>query len=113
MDYIFAYANTASLREELKTVKIDSMQIGDVFIQKGRPFGHAVIVVDMAKNDSTAQKLYMLAQSYMPAQETQILINPNNENGGLSIGSFWLPEDSNKIPWIVTSSNYFENKNKK
>ncbi|MCK4980801.1 MAG: hypothetical protein KAS62_10420, partial [Candidatus Delongbacteria bacterium] len=80
MDYIFAYANTASLREELITVKIDSMQIGDVFIQKGRPYGHAVIVVDMAVNDSTRQKLYMLAQSYMPAQETQILINPNDKN---------------------------------
>ena len=80
MDYIFAYANTASLRNELITVKIDSMQIGDVFIQKGRPFGHAIIVVDMAVNDSTGQKLYMLAQSYMPAQETQILVNPNDKN---------------------------------
>jgi hypothetical protein len=24
--------------------------------------------------------MYMLAQSYMPAQETQILINPNDES---------------------------------
>ena len=50
-----------------------------VFIQKGRPFGHAVIVVDMCLNKITGKKLYMLAQSYMPAQETQILVNRNNK----------------------------------
>jgi dTDP-4-dehydrorhamnose 3,5-epimerase-like enzyme len=33
----------------------------------------------MATN-STGNTMYMLAQSYMPAQETQILINPNDES---------------------------------
>jgi hypothetical protein len=54
------------------------MKIGDVFIQKGNPYGHAVIVVDMLDNKKTKQKMYMLAQSYMPAQETQILLNPSS-----------------------------------
>ncbi len=79
MDYIFAYANTTSLYNELKAVKFDSMQIGDVLIQKGRPYGHAVIVVDMAEN-AEGKKVYMLAQSYMPAQETQVLLNPMDKN---------------------------------
>lgn len=78
MRYIFAYANTASLRNELQPVDIMDMQIGDVFIQKGSPYGHAVIVVDMAENTTTGEKLYLLAQSYMPAQDTQILCNRNN-----------------------------------
>ncbi|MGB2578258.1 hypothetical protein AAIR98_000177 [Elusimicrobium simillimum] len=78
MDYVFAYANTASLLNQLRPVKdINDMKIGDVFIQKGRPFGHAVIVVDMAQNKE-GKKVYMLAQSYMPAQETQVLFNPMN-----------------------------------
>lgn len=78
MDYVFAYANTASLHNELKPVNnINDIMPGDVFIQKGRPFGHAVIVIDTAVNKAGA-KVFMLAQSYMPAQETQILINPNN-----------------------------------
>ena len=51
------------------------MQIGDVFIRAGSPYGHAVIVVDMAENDTTGEKVYMLAQSYMPAQDIQILVN--------------------------------------
>jgi hypothetical protein len=78
MEYIFSSANTRSLHAELKPVLISKMQIGDVFIQKGVPFGHAVIMVDMAQNPTTGQKIYMLAQSYMPAQEIQLLINPNN-----------------------------------
>ncbi len=78
MNYIFAYANTASLRKELsKVTDIKDIEVGDVFIQQGNPFGHAVIVVDVAKNELD-ERIFMLAQSYMPAQETQILINPQN-----------------------------------
>lgn len=78
MNYIFAYANTASLRKELtKVSNIKNIEVGDVFIQKGNPFGHAIIVVDVAKNEQN-EKIFMLAQSYMPAQETQILVNTQN-----------------------------------
>lgn len=79
LDIIFAYAGTLSLAKELKSVPIASMQIGDVFIQGGSP-GHAVIVVDMAVNKTTGQKLYLLAQSYMPAQDIQILKNPTDKS---------------------------------
>ncbi len=77
MKYIFSYANTGSLYDELAHRSIMQMQIGDVFVQKGRPYGHAVIVVNMAK-DSLGNKQFMLAQSYMPAQETQIFLNRSN-----------------------------------
>lgn len=79
MELIFSYAGTLSLEKELMPVKMTDLQIGDVFIQGGSP-GHAVIVVDVAINQSTGEKLFMLAQSYMPAQEIQILQNPNDEN---------------------------------
>ncbi len=78
MEYVFASANTRSLHDELRAVELSQMQIGDVFIQKGVPFGHAVVVIDMAENPKTGQKVYLLAQSYMPAQELQILQNKNN-----------------------------------
>jgi hypothetical protein len=35
--------------------------------------------MDMAE-DKTGDKLFLLAQSYMPAQEIHILKNPNNKN---------------------------------
>ena len=78
MDYIFSYANTRSLHGEMIRVEdLTNMQIGDVFIQKGNPFGHAVIIVDMAA-DREGNILFMLAQSYMPAQDIQILVNQQN-----------------------------------
>ena len=77
MEIIFSYAGTLSLEKELKPVEINNMKIGDIFILGGSP-GHAIIVVDMAINPKTKEKIFLLAQSYMPAQEIQILVNPNN-----------------------------------
>jgi hypothetical protein len=78
LDKVFSYAGTKSLHKELHHIKLSEMQIGDVFIQSGR-VGHAVIVVDMALNRKTGEKLFLLAQSYMPAQDIHILVNPQNE----------------------------------
>lgn len=76
MDMVFNYAGTASLSRELKSVPLSQMQIGDVLIRGGSP-GHAVIVLDMAADPKTNKKLFMIAQSYMPAQDIHILINKN------------------------------------
>lgn len=77
LEIIFSYAGSLSLSKELRSVDVADMQIGDVFILGGSP-GHAVIVVDMAMSPKTNKKIFMLAQSYMPAQETQILKNNND-----------------------------------
>jgi Domain of unknown function (4846) len=90
MEQIFQYAGTASLAKELTAIPISKMKIGDVFIKGGFP-GHAVIVVDMAVNNK-GKKIFLLAQSYMPAQELQILKNPNN-----STQSPWFNEDFGDI----------------
>lgn len=77
LDMVYSYAGTLSLEKELKTVKYAEMNIGDVLIRGGSP-GHAVIVVDMAQNPRTGEKLFLLAQSYMPAQDMHILQNPTD-----------------------------------
>lgn len=82
MEMIFNYAGTLSLSQELEAVTISDMKIGDVFIRGGSP-GHAVLVVDMAEKIETGEKIFLLAQSYMPAQETQVLKNPNNDYSSL------------------------------
>lgn len=79
LEIVFAYAGTYSLNQELHSVDLEAMQIGDVFIQGGFP-GHAIIVVDMAIEAATGKKVFLLAQSYMPAQELQILQNPNDSS---------------------------------
>lgn len=101
MDYIFSYANTGSLKKELKSVKIEDMQPGDVFIQSGNPYGHAITVMDMAVNEE-GKKIFMIAQSYMPAQDIHILVNKDDASMSpwysLDFGeSLFTPE------WIFTN----------
>lgn len=75
---VFAYAGTLSLIGELPRVfDVGRMQIGDIFIQGGSP-GHAVIVVDMATDRKMGRRVFLLAQSFMPAQDVHILKNPGH-----------------------------------
>lgn len=77
MKKIFTYAGTLSLSKELQSRNIDDLEAGDVFIKGGSP-GHAVIVIDVA--EGSEGKIFMLAQSFMPAQDIEILKNPNNSS---------------------------------
>ena len=78
LETLFIYAGSLSLEKELIASNTGDIQAGNVFIQGGSP-GHAVIVVDVALNDA-GEKLFLLAQSYMPAQDIHVLINPNDED---------------------------------
>lgn len=80
MDQVFAYAGTYSLEQELKPASLEAITIGDVFIKGGFP-GHAVLVADVAVNKTTGEKRFLLAQSYMPAQDVHILKNPKSADG--------------------------------
>jgi len=77
LDMVFSYAGTLSLSKELNSKIISEIAIGDVFIQGGSP-GHAVLVMDMAIHKRTGEKIFLLAQSYMPAQDIHILTNGSN-----------------------------------
>ena len=72
LDTVFTYAGSASLEGELLPIDdLSHPEIGDVFIQGGFP-GHAVIIVDVAEN-AAGDRIFLLAQSYMPAQDIQVL----------------------------------------
>ena len=80
LESVFNTANTTSLNQQLKLKAINTLEIGDVFVTgppPGYSYGHAIIVVDKCFNKEGNVK-FMLAQSYMPAQEIQILDNPAN-----------------------------------
>jgi len=78
MELVYQYSGTYSLDKALKIVE-DPFQltVGDVFIEGGFP-GHAVLVVDIAEHITSKEKVFLLAQSYMPAQEIHILCNPES-----------------------------------
>lgn len=78
MIFVFSFAGTYSMSRSLKKVgSIEEIRIGDIFIKGGFP-GHAVLVTDIAINEKTGEKVFMLLQSYMPAQDMHILINPGD-----------------------------------
>ncbi len=98
MKKVFTYAGTLSLSNELQPKNISDIEAGDVFIKGGSP-GHAVIVLDVAEGPEG--KLFMLAQSYMPAQDIEVLINPNNHSL-----SPWY--QANQIGRLLTPEYYFD-----
>ncbi|SFI07159.1 DUF4846 domain-containing protein [Halpernia frigidisoli] len=78
LDLIFRYAGTISLNKESEQItNNEDVKVGDFLIKPGSP-GHSVIIVGISKNIS-GQKLYLLAESFMPAQDIHILINPVNK----------------------------------
>lgn len=62
----------------MQPVVINDLAAGDVFVRGGFP-GHAVMVMDVAENNN-GRRIYLLAQSYMPAQDIHILKNPAAAN---------------------------------
>jgi len=78
LNVIFQYAGSISLNRELVPVKdVQAMRIGDIFIRAGSP-GHAIIVVDMACDPQSGRRVFLLAQSFMPAQDVHLLKNPQD-----------------------------------
>lgn len=78
LEKVFGMCGSASLSKQLHKKSIHNMEPGDVLIRGGFP-GHAVIVVDVALNKE-GKKIFLLAQSYMPAQDIHVLVNPLDEN---------------------------------
>lgn len=82
LDAVFRYANTSSLYRELEPVgDVSDIRIGDVWICR-RPGGgpcHAELVVDLAE-DGRGEKIFLLAQGFMPAQEIHVLKNPRSDS---------------------------------
>lgn len=81
MEKIFLYAGTSSMRRDTKRVgSLESIQPGDFFIQPATReyYGHAELVVDMAKHKESGKVIFLLANSFMPAQEMHLHRNPGN-----------------------------------
>lgn len=78
LDVVYAYAGTKSLHQQLKSIPVTAIHPGAVFIQTRKPYGHAVTVMDVAYHPQTKDTIFLLSQSYMPAQDIHILVNPTD-----------------------------------
>jgi hypothetical protein len=74
---VFMYCSTRTLARQLVRASLGNVGPGDVLIRSGSP-GHAMLVVDVAEN-GRGNRVYLLAQSYMPAQDIHIVKNPSDD----------------------------------
>lgn len=79
LETVFGMCGTISLEKELKAKDWKNLDVGDVLIKGGSP-GHAVIVIDVARHKISGKFIFLLAQSYIPAQDIHVLQNFNNKN---------------------------------
>jgi Domain of unknown function (4846) len=100
LETVFGMCGTLSLEKHMKKEKWNQLKPGDVIVKGGSP-GHAVLVIDVARNQKTGKLIFLLAQSYMPAQDMHILLN-SNEN---TISPWYSIPDNN----LITPEWTFEN----
>lgn len=75
LNWVFSYCGTYSLALQSKPVQsFKEMQLGDMLVKAGAP-GHAMMVGDVAIHNKTGKKIYLLIQSFMPAQDMHIVKN--------------------------------------
>jgi hypothetical protein len=95
MDEVFSWAGTASLEPYSQKVAWKDVTPGDFFVMSGSPFGHAVLILDVAKDDKGRVAL-LLGQSYMPAQSFQIL-KPAGDNNGFGDTAWFVVEPNDQL----------------
>jgi hypothetical protein len=101
LETVFRYAGTYSLASQLVRISLLDIQPGDVFIKPGFP-GHAMIVADVCVNEN-GERLFMLAQGYMPAQDIHIV--KNYADGKIS--PWYKGEENNALntpEWIFNTN---------
>lgn len=85
---VFDVANTYSLCQEMKIRAMTDIQPGDVFIYpaNSQRYGHAIMVVDVAKNTADGTTAVIVVEGFMPARSIHVMRNP---------------EDPNNSPWFI------------
>ena len=97
MRKVYGVCSTFSVFHETTPRKITEIKPGDVFVypaRKGRKYGHAVIVVDVAKNES-GKIAILCAEGNTPARSMHIVRNQNPFNNPW----FFFDEDD-EVFWI-------------
>lgn len=104
LDNVFTLCNSTSMGREMKTVSPRELKVGDCFVYVNeRAYGHVATVVDMAVN-AKGEKVFMVAQSWMPAQQIHIVVDEKTnspwykltDNGIYNISGYVMDKNNMK-----------------
>ena len=100
---VYDVANTFSLSRELQQRPLGEVQPGDLFVyaaadRPGNQYGHAVMVVDVARHPRSGRKVLLLAEGNTPARSIHLL-----RNSGHPFRSPWfaLDETADRLRFSV------------
>lgn len=78
---VYGVASTFSLSRSMPVRKFSEVRPGDVFVyaaRRGERMGHAVMVVDVARNPDTGKTAVLLAEGNTPARSLHVMRNWKN-----------------------------------
>ena len=80
---LFMYAGVSSVMKESPEITIADLRPGDAIAGTG----HLIIILDVVENEKGDKKV-LLAQSNIPAQQIEVLKNPNSDSPWYDAKSF-------------------------
>jgi len=73
LGFIFDHYDVTAMMADVQRVSVNDIMPGDMFIQPVRS-GYAVVVVDVAYNPVTGERIFLLAKNYKSAKSAFILV---------------------------------------
>jgi len=77
LSFIFRHSDVTTILSDMRLVSIDNIMPGDMFVQTARP-GYAVVVLDVARNPATGDRIFLLAKNYKQEQNVFVLMQRGN-----------------------------------
>lgn len=79
---LYGESTTRGLKADTREIEFGEMSVGDLLLQPGNQHskGHTVMVMDMAIDPLTGERLVLFGQGFEPTQDFHIIDNPYEED---------------------------------